>query len=96
MDGLIPSRKILGNNKYNVSLQSYRAKFDKGGIYMTKKEIILELESLINRLDKADEYFRNLDLIEVDETKEWKLVKSIIKRASYLQGLLNEMEGGAM
>ncbi|MFR1851592.1 hypothetical protein [Clostridium sp. 1001270J_160509_D11] len=63
---------------------------------MTKKEIILELESLINRLDKADEYFRNLDLIEVDETKEWKLVKSIIKRASYLQGLLNEMEGGAM
>ena len=63
---------------------------------MTKKEIILELESLINRLDKADEYFRNLDLIEVDETKEWKLVKSIIKRASYLQGYLNEMEGGAM
>lgn len=63
---------------------------------MTKKEIILELESLINRLDKADEYFRNLDLIEVDETKEWKLVKSIIKRAAYLQGLLNEMEGGAM
>ncbi len=63
---------------------------------MTKKEIILELESLINRLDKADEYFRNLDLIEVDETKEWKLVKSIIKRATYLQGLLNEMEGGAM
>ena len=59
---------------------------------MTKKEIILELESLINRLDKADEYFRNLDLIEVDETKEWKLVKSIIKRATYLQGLLNEME----
>lgn len=63
---------------------------------MTKKEIILELESLINRLDKADEYFRNLDLIEVDETKEWKLVKSIIKRAAYLQGLLNELEGGAM
>ena len=63
---------------------------------MTKKEIILELESLINRLDKADEYFRNLDLIEVDETKEWKLVKSIIKRATYLQGWLNEMEGGAM
>lgn len=63
---------------------------------MTKKEIILELESLINRLDKSDEYFRNLDLIEVDETKEWKLVKSIIKRAAYLQGLLNEMEGGAM
>ena len=63
---------------------------------MTKKEIILELESLINRLDKADEYFRNLDLIEVDETKELKLVKSIIKRATYLQGLLNEMEGGAM
>lgn len=63
---------------------------------MTKKEIILELESLINRLDKADEYFRNLDLIEVDDTKEWKLVLSLIKRAAYLQGLLNEMEGGAM
>ncbi len=63
---------------------------------MTKKEIILELESLINRLDKADEYFRNLDLIEVDETKEWKAVLSLIKRAVYLQGLLNEMEGGAM
>lgn len=84
------------DHSFVVSLQSYRAKFDKGGIHMTKKEIILELESLINRLDKADEYFRNLDLIEVDETKEWKLVKSIIKRATYLQGLLNEMEGGAM
>lgn len=63
---------------------------------MTKKEIILELEFLTNRLDKADEYFKNLDLIEVDNTKEWKLVKSIIKRAAYLQGLLNEMKGGVM
>lgn len=88
--------KVLIDHSFVVSLQSYRAKFDKGGIYMTKKEIILELESLINRLDKADEYFRNLDLIEVDETKEWKAVLSLIKRAVYLQGLLNEMEGGAM
>ena len=63
---------------------------------MTKKKIILELEFLTNILDKADEYFKNLDLIEVDNTKEWKLVKSIIKRAAYLQGLLNEMEGGVM
>ena len=63
---------------------------------MTKKEIKLELESLLNRLDKADEYFKNLDLVEVDDTKEWKLVKSIIKRGAYLLGLLNEMEGGAM
>lgn len=63
---------------------------------MTKKEIKSELSELNNRLKKADEYFKNLDLVEVDDTKEWKLVKSIIKRASYLQGLLNEMEGGAM
>lgn len=63
---------------------------------MTKKEIKSELSELNNRLKKADEYFKNLDLVEVDETKEWKLVKSIIKRATYLQGLLNEMEGGAM
>lgn len=63
---------------------------------MTKKEIKSELSELNNRLDKADEYFKNLDLIEVDDTKEWGLVKSIIKRAAYLQGLLNEMEGGAM
>ena len=63
---------------------------------MTKKEIKSELSELNNRLKKADEYFKNLDLVEVDDTKEWKLVKSIIKRAAYLQGLLNEMEGGAM
>ncbi len=63
---------------------------------MTKKEIKSELSELNNRLKKADEYFKNLDLVEVDDTKEWKLVKSIIKRATYLQGLLNEMEGGAM
>lgn len=63
---------------------------------MTKKEIKPELSELNNRLKKADEYFKNLDLVEVDDTKEWKLVKSIIKRATYLQGLLNEMEGGAM
>lgn len=63
---------------------------------MTKKEIKSELSELNNRLKKADEYFKNLDFVEVDDTKEWKLVKSIIKRATYLQGLLNEMEGGAM
>ena len=63
---------------------------------MTKKEIKSELSELNNRLKKADEYFKNLDLVEVDDTKEWKLVKSIIKRATYLQGLLNEIEGGAM
>ena len=57
---------------------------------------MLVYKVLIDHSFVVNEYFRNLDLIEVDETKEWKLVKSIIKRASYLQGLLNEMEGGAM
>ena len=59
---------------------------------MTEQEIKTELEQLKNRIEKADEYFSHLDLIEVDETKEWKALKSIIKRAAYLQGLLNEME----
>lgn len=60
---------------------------------MTKREIEIELDLLIKRLDKADEYFKNLDLIEVDNTKEWKAVRSLIKRATYLQGILNdEME----
>ncbi|MBU5337502.1 hypothetical protein [Intestinibacter bartlettii] len=59
---------------------------------MTKQEIKAEIEIINNRLNKADEYFKNLDLIEVDNTKEWKVVLSLIKRAAYLQGLLNEME----
>lgn len=59
---------------------------------MTRQEIETELNQLIKRIEKADKYFKNLDLIEVDETKEWKALKNIIKRAAYLQGLLNEME----
>ena len=59
---------------------------------MTRQEIETELQQLIKRIEKADEYFKNLDLIEVDETKEWKALKNIIKRAAYLQGLLNGME----
>ena len=59
---------------------------------MTRQEIEIELETINKRLEKADEYFLNLDLIEVDETREYKLVRSLIKRATYLQGLLNEME----
>lgn len=58
---------------------------------MTRKEIEIELDLLIKRLDKADEYFSHLDLVEVDNTKEWKVLKSIIKRAAYLQGLLNDL-----
>lgn len=59
---------------------------------MTRHEIETEIETINKRLKKADEYFLNLDLIEVDETREYKLVRSLIKRAAYLQGLLNEME----
>jgi len=59
---------------------------------MTRHEIETEIETINKRLEKADEYFLNLDLIEVDETREYKLVRSLIKRAAYLQGLLNEME----
>ena len=59
---------------------------------MTRQEIETERQQLIKRIEKADEYFLNLDLIEVDETKEWKALKNIIKRAAYLQGLLNEIE----
>ena len=59
---------------------------------MTRQEIETELNQLIKRIEKADKYFKNLDLIEVDETREWKLLKSLINRAVYLQGLLNEME----
>lgn len=59
---------------------------------MKRQEIEIELDLLIKRLEKADEYFKNLDLIEVDNTKEWKALKNIIKRAAYLQGLLQEME----
>lgn len=59
---------------------------------MTRQEIEKELEQLKNRIENADEYFANLDLIEVDSTREWEALKKIIKRAVYLQGLLNEME----
>lgn len=59
---------------------------------MTRQEIEKELEKLKNRIENADEYFANLDLIEVDSTREWEALKKIIKRAVYLQGLLNEME----
>lgn len=33
---------------------------------MTRQEIEKELEQLKNRIENADEYFANLDLIEVD------------------------------
>ena len=59
---------------------------------MTRQEIEIELQQLKNRIEKADEYFSHLDLIEVDETKEWKALKSIIKRAAYLTNILIKME----
>lgn len=59
---------------------------------MTKKEIKEEIETINKRLEKADEYFLNLDLIEVDETREYKLVRSLIKRAAYLTNILIKME----
>ena len=58
---------------------------------MTKEQIIAELEHLKGRMDAADKYFSNLDLVEVDETKEWKVLKCLIVRAAYLQGLLNDL-----
>ena len=59
---------------------------------MTKHEIKTEIKQLNERLDKAEIYFKNLDHTDVDETKEYKALQKIIKRMSYLQGLLNEME----
>jgi len=59
---------------------------------MTKHEIEIELKELNKRLDKAEIYFKNLDHCDVDNTKEYKTLKKIIKRMAYLQGLLNEME----
>ncbi|MFR2389126.1 hypothetical protein [Intestinibacter bartlettii] len=59
---------------------------------MTRHEIEKELKELNNRLDKAEIYFKNLDHCDVDNTKEYKTLKKIIKRMAYLQGLLNEME----
>lgn len=59
---------------------------------MTKHEIETEIVELNNRLDKAEIYFKNLDHCEVDDTKEYKTLKKIIKRMAYLQGLLNKME----
>ena len=59
---------------------------------MTRQEIEIELETINKRLEKADEYFLNLDLIEVDETREYKLVRSLIKRAAYLTNILIKME----
>ena len=58
---------------------------------MTKHEIEIELKELNKRLDKAEIYF-NPDHCDVDNTKEYKTLKKIIKRMAYLQGLLNEME----
>ena len=59
---------------------------------MTRQDIETELTELNNRLDKAEIYFKNLDHCDVDNTKEYKTLKKIIKRMAYLQGLLNEME----
>ena len=59
---------------------------------MKRQEIETELQQLKNRIEKADEYFSHLDLIEVDNTKEWKALKSIIKRAAYLTNILIKME----
>ena len=59
---------------------------------MTRQEIETELQQLKNRIEKADEHFSHLDLIEVDETKEWKALKNIIKRAAYLTNILIKME----
>ena len=58
---------------------------------MTRQDIEIELDLLIKRLDKADEYFKNLDQTEVDNTKEWKALTRIIERCKQLQGLLNEL-----
>ena len=58
---------------------------------MTKHEIETELKELNSRLDK-EIYFKNLDHCDVDDTKEYKTLKKIIKRMAYLQGLLNQME----
>ena len=59
---------------------------------MTRQDIEEELKELNNRLDKAEIYFKNLDHYDVDDTKEYKTLKKIIKRMAYLQGLLNKME----
>ena len=49
---------------------------------MTRQDIEKELKELNNRLDKAEIYFKTLDHCEVDDTKEYKTLKKIIKRMS--------------
>lgn len=56
---------------------------------MTRAEIIKEIEYLEARLLKADEYFNTLsdeEIENIEETKEYAVMKKIIYRLNALYG----------
>jgi len=56
--------------------------------------VIQEYNAVLLRIDKSDEYFSNLsdEAIEnVEESKEYKVLLKLIKRASELYLMLNQV-----
>lgn len=61
---------------------------------MTREDIEKELDIINQRINNADEYFKNQPYNpNIDNTREWKLLKSLINRGVQLQDVLNTMEG---
>lgn len=61
---------------------------------MTREDIEKELDIIKQRINNADEYFKNKPYNHnIDNTREWKLLKSLINRGVQLQDVLNTMEG---
>ena len=61
---------------------------------MTREDIEKELDIIKQRINNADEYFKNKPCNpNIDNTREWKLLKSLINRGVQLQDVLNTMEG---
>ena len=49
-----------------------------------------ELDIILKRIDKAGEYFKKQPYnTDIDETKEYKLLRQLIKTAAKLQEVLN-------
>lgn len=60
-------------------------------INLENKNTRKELEIILKRVDKAGEYFENQPYNpDIDETKEYKLLRQLIKAAAKLQGVLNK------
>lgn len=71
-------------NKYKRSILSLKINLENEN---TKKE----LDIILKRIDKAGEYFKNQPYNpDIDETKEYKLLRQLIKTAAKLQGVLNK------